>query len=677
MRVTLIWRSVLLLLCGLYGVAVGCGPLSEDDGGAGLARQRGTLDNQCSPPERVSDIRPGPVGAFPDAGVPARVAANGVLYFAANDGTTGQELWRSDGTAQGTYPVMDVRPGPQGSAIERLTAARDGVYFTALDGTHGRELWKSDGTDAGTRLVEDLEPGPANPGVISNLTAAGEQLFFSTDDSVLWRTNGRDGGTVRVKDIILPRNNVGPIMTGVGDTLLFAGDDAINGLELWKSGGTPETTVLLKDLRFRESSGPDWFVTMNGKAYFNADDGPQGREFWTSDGTAAGTFRIKDIWRGLADSVPSDLVVTRNRMYFSADDGVTGPNLWVSDGTTDGTVLVKDLTQGILGPRPRQLTGASGQVFFRLAEEDREVLWRSDGTDAGTYPLMDVLPQVEEADLQEMVGVGGTLYFATSDGVHGTELWKSDGTPEGTVQIMDLYPGDAGSNPRGLTLAGSKFFFVATEPTLGDELWAFDICDRSPPRLTCPPGFSFEATSLEGATVNYSVFVTDDLTENPVVEYSHPSGSAFPVGVTPVTVTARDEAGNNATCTIPVSVQDTEPPAITCPRSMFLEPTGPEGAEIRYPEVKVADKASPVQLVFEPPAGTVLPPGESTRVVLTASDNSGNKVECQFNVAVDLLEDGDGEGGSSGCGCGAHESGAVAWAALLLLLALARPRRAG
>ena len=34
------------------------------------------------------------------------------------------------------------------------------VYFTAEDGSAGYELWSSDGTPAGTRRVADLNPGP-------------------------------------------------------------------------------------------------------------------------------------------------------------------------------------------------------------------------------------------------------------------------------------------------------------------------------------------------------------------------------------------------------------------------------------------------------------------------------------------------------------------------------------
>ncbi len=672
MRVSLIWRSFLRVLWGLHVVAVGCGPLSEPASTGELASQRSLVDKQCSPPARVSDIRPGPTSAFPPiTELPAMVAAQGGLYFLADDGVHGQELWRSDGTEQGTLLVKDIRQGSVSSAIQQLTPAGSGIYFTANDGTHGRELWKSDGTATGTALVEELQPGPVGPEDLGNLMVVGELLYFSTEGSTLWRTNGQAGGTVRLKDFLLPRNNEGPFMAALGDTLIFAGDDDIRGMELWKSDGTPQGTTRVRDIHAREGSGPDWLVSMNGRVLFNADDGVLGRELWITDGTTLGTTQMMDIWPGLADSAPHELVVKRDRLFFIANDGSDGPNLWTSDGSTSGTVRVTDFTAGFTGPDLTDLTVGGAQSFFRYAEPGHgSALWRSDGTDSGTYRLKDMLPELEEAHLQRMLGVGDTLYFVASDEVNGAELWKSDGTPEGTALVMDIAPGAESSFPRGLTRVGMKVFFVAWEPTAGEELWAFDICDRAPPQMTCPESLAIEATSLEGAQVSYSVSATDDLTDEPTLEYSHPPGSTFPVGITPVKVTARDEAGNASECIIPINVQDTTPPAVTCPRSLILEPTSSEGAEVRYPEVMVADQASPVQLVFEPPAGTLLPPGESTRVLLSASDNSGNTTTCRFSVTVELFDE-EGKGGSSGCGCGAP-AGGLGWAALLWLLVLAR-----
>src|SRR5262245_61939133 len=75
------------------------------------------------------------------------------LFFVANDGTNGEELWMSGGTAATTAMVKDIRSGPTGSSPKNLTAFGEALYFSANDGASGFELWKSDGTAAGTVRV--------------------------------------------------------------------------------------------------------------------------------------------------------------------------------------------------------------------------------------------------------------------------------------------------------------------------------------------------------------------------------------------------------------------------------------------------------------------------------------------------------------------------------------------
>ena len=113
-------------------------------------------------------------------------AAGSNLFFGASGGAEGIELWKTDGTPEGTGLVKDIDPPlltSTGSHPRDFVAVGNDVYFTADDGVHGRELWVSDGTEAGTRLVMDINPNPTGwePG---GMTLIGDTLYFSAEDGV-------------------------------------------------------------------------------------------------------------------------------------------------------------------------------------------------------------------------------------------------------------------------------------------------------------------------------------------------------------------------------------------------------------------------------------------------------------------------------------------------------------
>ena len=89
----------------------------------------------------------------PDASstAPIHMAAVGdTPYFVTNDGASGNELWKTQGTVASTVLVRDIRPGAVGADPSDFANVNGTLYFQANNGTSGSELWKSDGT-AGAR----------------------------------------------------------------------------------------------------------------------------------------------------------------------------------------------------------------------------------------------------------------------------------------------------------------------------------------------------------------------------------------------------------------------------------------------------------------------------------------------------------------------------------------------
>ncbi|HEY5369328.1 MAG TPA: ELWxxDGT repeat protein, partial [Hanamia sp.] len=84
---------------------------------------------------------------------------NGYIYFEADDGTNGTQLWKTNGTYAGTALVKAIGGQTGGVSGESYFYTKTGLYFSANDLTHGVEPWFTDGTTANTQMVADINPG--------------------------------------------------------------------------------------------------------------------------------------------------------------------------------------------------------------------------------------------------------------------------------------------------------------------------------------------------------------------------------------------------------------------------------------------------------------------------------------------------------------------------------------
>jgi ELWxxDGT repeat protein len=249
---------------------------------------------------------------------------NGVLYFMADDGTNGFELWKHGGGT--TKLLANINPGGTTSSSypKSFTQFNNALYFPAFHSSYGYELWKTDGTNAS--LVADLNAGAASS-FPDYLTVFQGSLYFRANNGAsgyeLWRYNGTNA--TLAADVFGGGNAYPKNLTVFQDKLYFSATDGIYGWELWAYDGT--AAALVTDLNPGGDSYPEQLKVFDGALYFVATTFETGYELWRFDGTSVAL--TADIQPGPANSYPQNLTVFNRELCFRAiASGGTDWELW-------------------------------------------------------------------------------------------------------------------------------------------------------------------------------------------------------------------------------------------------------------------------------------------------------------------------------------------------------------
>lgn len=447
---------------------------------------------------------------------------DGLLILTISTLEHGSELWRTDGTANGTYRLTDLRPGPGSSNPHDLTLVGNQVYFSIGNPSSRNELWRTDGTVAGTVPVRD-SGGEVIDGFIESLQAINDSQLTFDRFSDLWLTDGTAAGTTQLTELRSMNYSTHGSLTltqedGSRATFIAASLNGIGGSKLLRYDWATDAVQVM--------SAHDWVhlqAVYGSRLLFSARDAVHGEELWYSDGTPETTTLWSDLNPGAAGSTPYGFQVIGSSVYFSAETEAEGRELWkLSDHVASPQLI--EIEPGSQSSTPSELVEHGGRFFaayggvYRLDEFDQPILISADtippsyflylpgsgllqSGSAGLYLIYgpyntlfnglwlfsgpNISESIVRSDFDVIVAFvgeinGNVLFLAGEDGT-GPELWISDGTEAGTQMVREIEPGTRASWPELKANLDGELVFTAGSRTqlAGTEEGAVHVLSAS------------------------------------------------------------------------------------------------------------------------------------------------------------------------------------------------------
>jgi ELWxxDGT repeat protein len=447
-------------------------------------------------------------------------AVNNTLFFVADDGINGEELWKTDGTEKGTIIVKNIGFEHFRSFPKELTHLNGMLYFTANDEKHGNELWKSDGTELGTVLVKDINKGKSSSQP-SLLTAYNQQLYFVVNEnglySTIWQSNGSESGTISVAKIQQGNDKIKiSSLVPAGRFMFLIGE--INGkLALWSLEKGNNQLTFIKVFETKAYENKEAFSTINESLVFAACNEKNNEELWISDGTKEGTKLLKEILIGAKPSSPKHFFKHQDKVYFSVNNTKNEAELWQTDGSLNGTKLIKkigskannildiqyaslgkNITLSVVEGKQNQHTvyGLTDNVFKSIAifsindfqsrigvvkgelyvkkqvNSQEEVLCK---LDVNTNQQKDVIVKNNLGVFSSVLSFfewNGRFLSVANDGISGVELFEIKSNQ--FTLIKNIQEKGVGSYPSSFRKLGSQFSFFTLPSSQQTDLWISD-----------------------------------------------------------------------------------------------------------------------------------------------------------------------------------------------------------
>jgi LPXTG-site transpeptidase (sortase) family protein len=435
-----------------------------------------------TPPINVEDLRPGSGSSSPED----LIFVGTTLFFSANDGPHGRELWKLPTPYTKAILVKDIQPGTASSSIDNIKGLGEYVFFTAEDDA-GIELWVSEPpyNQYSTRRVADLNVnGDSNP---VELTPIGNAMFFVADDghhgTEIYKTSPPYTSIDLVTDIWTGANGSNPReLTRLGWMLFFIANDS-TGVEIWRSDPQYNLGSAVKCTNIAMNGDAEIYdITLAENTFlFSANDGESGKELYRLDPPYNQAVRVTDITAQAPSTSPDWITSIGSYVFFSGNINFSGTELYISKPPYEptSTFLVDDIFDGFGSSNPKNLTRVGTTLFFTANEGIAGTeLWKSvpPYNADNTNIVADINPGLGASNPQQLTAIGTSLFFTADDGTYGRELYMSESPYEHftTVRVADLYSGWQTSNSHSFAAIDHTLFFSATDGIIGQEIWKVD-----------------------------------------------------------------------------------------------------------------------------------------------------------------------------------------------------------